>query len=112
KLFMVTDLNAPNKRVVTVDANNPEPANWQDLIAETEHVLSPATGAGYIFAEYMVDAIAQVKQYTYEGELVREVELPGVGSIGGFSGKKEDNVLYYTFTNYSTPGTIYAFNAD
>ena len=112
KLFLVTDLNAPNKRVVTVDASNPTPDNWQDLIAETDHVLSPATGGGYIFAEYMVDAIAQVKQYTYEGELVREVELPGVGSIGGFSGKKEDEVLYYTFTNYSTPGTIYAFAPD
>lgn len=112
KLFLVTDLNAPNKRVVTVDASNPQSDNWQDLIPETENVLSPATGAGYIFAEYMVDAIAQVKQYTYEGELVRDVELPGVGSIGGFSGKKDEEVLYYTFTNYSTPGTIYAFNAD
>ena len=112
KLFLVTDLNAPNKRVVTVDAGNPQSDNWQDLIPETENVLSPATGAGYIFAEYMVDAIAQVKQYTYDGELVRDVELPGVGSIGGFSGKKDEEVLYYTFTNYSTPGTIYAFDAD
>ncbi|CUA87408.1 prolyl oligopeptidase family serine peptidase [Pseudidiomarina woesei] len=112
KLFMVTDLDAPNKRVVTVDASNPQVENWQDLIPETENVLSPATGAGYIFAEYMVDAIAQVKQYTYDGELVRDVELPGVGSIGGFSGKKDEEVLYYTFTNYSTPGTIYAFDAD
>jgi prolyl oligopeptidase len=112
KLFLVTDLNAPNKRVVTVDAGNPQSDNWQDLIPETENVLSPATGAGYIFAEYMVDAIAQVKQYTYDGKLVRDVELPGVGSIGGFSGKKDEEVLYYTFTNYSTPGTIYAFNAD
>lgn len=112
KLFMVTDLDAPNKRVVTVDAANPQPENWQDLIAETENVLSPATGSGYIFAEYMVDAIAQVKQYTYEGELVRELELPGVGSIGGLGGKREDDVLYYTFTNYSTPGTIYAYDAD
>ena len=112
KLFLVTDLNAPNKRVVTVDAGNPQSDNWQDLIPETENVLSPATGAGYIFAEYMVDAIAQVKQYTYDGKLVRDVELPGVGSIGGFSGKKDEEVLYYTFTNYSTPGTIYAFDAD
>ena len=109
KLYLVTDLDAPNKRVVTVDASAPQVDNWQDFIAEREHVLSPATGAGYIFAEYMVDAIAKVEQYSYDGERIREVELPGVGSIGGFSGKRDAEVLYYTFTNYSTPGTIYAY---
>ncbi|RUO66302.1 prolyl oligopeptidase Serine peptidase. MEROPS family S09A [Pseudidiomarina planktonica] len=108
-LYLSTNLDAPNERVVSVDAGAPQVANWQDFIAETEHVLSPATGAGYIFAEYMVDAIAQIKQYNYEGELVRDVTLPGVGSIGGFSGKQEDEVIYYTFTNYNTPQTIYSF---
>nr|WP_246013939.1 prolyl oligopeptidase family serine peptidase [Pseudidiomarina gelatinasegens] len=112
KLYLVTDLDAPNKRVVTVDAKNPTAENWQDFIAETEHVLSPSTGAGYIFAEYMVDAIAKVEQYNYEGERVRNIELPGVGSVGGFSAKREADVVYYTFTNYNTPGTIYAFEPD
>lgn len=112
KLFLVTDLDAPNKRVVTVDASNPEPANWEDFIPETENVLSPSTGAGYIFAEYMVDAVAKVQQYDYDGSKVRDVQLPGVGSIGGFSGKAEDEVLYYTFTNYNTPQTIYSYAPD
>ena len=112
KLYLVTNLDAPNQRVVTVDASNPTPENWQDFIPETEKVLSVSTGAGYIFAEYMVDAVAQVKQYAYNGDMVREVNLPGVGSIGGFSGKKEAEELYYTFTNYSTPSTIYKFDPD
>ena len=112
KLYLVTNLDAPNQRVVTVDANNPAPENWEDFIPETENVLSVSTGAGYIFAEYMVDAVAQVKQYAYNGDMVREVQLPGVGSIGGFSGKKEADELYYTFTNYSTPSTIYKFDPD
>ena len=112
KLYLVTNLDAPNQRVVTVDASNPTPENWQDFIPETENVLSVSTGAGYIFAEYMVDAVAQVKQYGYNGDMVREVQLPGVGSIGGFSGKKEQEDLYYTFTNYSTPSTIYKFDPD
>ncbi|HAS21600.1 MAG TPA: S9 family peptidase, partial [Idiomarina loihiensis] len=86
--------------------------NWEDFIPETENVLSVSTGAGYIFAEYMVDAVAKVKQYAYNGDMVREVQLPGVGSIGGFSGKKEADELYYTFTNYSTPSTIYKFDPD
>ncbi len=112
KLYLVTNLDAPNQRVVTVDASNPAPENWEDFIPETENVLSVSTGAGYIFAEYMVDAVAQVKQYAYNGDMVREVQLPGVGSIGGFSGKKEADELYYTFTNYSTPSTIYKFDPD
>ena len=109
KLYLVTDLDAPNKRVVTVDASAPEPANWQDFIAETDNVLSVGTGAGYIFAEYMVDAIAKVEQYDYDGNKVRDVELPGVGSVSGFAGKEDAEELYYTFTNYNTPGTIYKY---
>ncbi|MFO7701417.1 MAG: prolyl oligopeptidase family serine peptidase [Psychroflexus maritimus] len=109
KLFMVTNLNAPNKRVVTVDAKNPTPDNWEDFIPETENVLSPSTGGGYFFASYMVDAITQVKQYDYQGELVRAIELPGVGTASGFGAKKEEDHLYYSFTNYTTPGSIYKY---
>lgn len=109
KLYLVTNLNAPNKKVVTVDAAAPQPANWVDLIPHTDNVLSASTGAGYIFAEYMVDAIAKVQQYDYSGKLLRDISLPGVGSVGGFSGKKADDTLYYTFTNYTTAQTIYSF---
>ncbi|MDT0648208.1 prolyl oligopeptidase family serine peptidase [Zunongwangia sp. F260] len=107
KLFLVTNLDAPNRKIVTVDAANPQPENWEDFIPETENVLSPSTAGGYFFAEYMEDAISKVKQYDYEGNLVRDVELPGIGSAGGFGAKKEEDVLYYSFTNYVTPGTIY-----
>ncbi|MGP9801733.1 prolyl oligopeptidase family serine peptidase [Rheinheimera sp. NSM] len=109
KLYLVTNLNAPNKKVVTVDAAKPQPEHWVDLIPHTDNVLSASTGAGYIFAEYMVDAIAKVQQYDYSGKLVRDISLPGVGSVGGFSGKKADDTLYYTFTNYTTAQTIYSF---
>ncbi len=110
KLFVVTDKDAPNSRIITVDAKSPQPENWVDFIAETENVLSPSTGSGYFFAHYMKDAISQVQQYDYSGKMMREIELPGVGTVGGFSGKKEDTTLYYTFTNYTTAGTIYAFD--
>ena len=110
KLFLVTDREAPNQRIVTVDAANPSPENWKDFIPETEHVLSPSRGGGYIFAEYMVDAISKVLQYDLQGNLAREVELPGAGSAGGFSGKMEDEELYFTFTNYHTPGSLFKFD--
>ncbi|MGB0981362.1 MAG: prolyl oligopeptidase family serine peptidase [Winogradskyella sp.] len=112
KLFLVTNLNAPNKKVVTVDASNPTSKNWVDFIPETEHVLSASTAGGYFFTEYMVDAVSKVKQYNYNGKLVREVKLPGVGSAGGFGAKKEDKELYYSFTNYVTPGSIYNYNIE
>ena len=108
KLFIETDLNAPNKRIVTVDFSNPAPANWVDFIPETTNVLSPSTGTGFIFANYMKDAVSVVQQYDYSGKMVREIKLPAVGTAGGFGGKKTDKILYYSFTNYTTPGTIYA----
>ena len=112
KLFLVTNLNAPNKKIVTVDVANPTPENWVDFIPETENVLSPSTGGGYFFTEYMVDAVSQVMQYDYDGKLVREIELPGVGSAGGFGAKKEKKELYYSFTNYVTPGSIYKYDIE
>lgn len=112
KLYIMTNLNAPNQKIVTVDASNPTPDNWKDFIPETENVLSPSTGGGYFFAEYMVDAVSKVLQYDYDGKLVREVELPGVGSASGFGAKKEEKELYYSFTNYVTPGSIYKYNIE
>lgn len=112
RLYLVTNLNAPNQKIVTVDAKNPDPKYWVDFIPETAHVLSPSTGGGYFFAEYMVDAISQVKQYDYEGNFVRDINLPGLGNAGGFGGKKEEKIDFYSFTNYKTPSSIYKFNVE
>ena len=109
KLYLVTNRNAPNKKVVTVDASSPGPENWKDLIEETKNVLRASTGGGYVFANYMENAVSLIKQYSYDGTLVREVVLPGVGSAGGFGAKKQDTSLYYSFTNYLTPGSIYSY---
>jgi prolyl oligopeptidase len=107
KLFIVTNLNAPNNKIVTVDAANPGIENWKDFIPETENVLQPSTGSGYFFANYLVDAISKVRQFDMNGKMVREISLPGIGSAYGFSSKKEDKEIYYLFTNYITPATIF-----
>ncbi len=112
KLYLSTNLNAPNQKVVSVDASNPSSDNWKDFIPETENVLSPSSGGGYFFAEYMVDAVSKVFQYDMDGKLIREIELPGVGSAGGFRGKMEEKEMYFSFTNYNTPGAMYKFDAD
>jgi len=110
KLFIVTNRNAPNRKIVTVDATDPAPAHWVDLIPETANVLSPSTGGGYLFAHYMKDAVSLVQQYDYNGKLIRDIPLPGIGTAGAPHGKAEEKTLYYAFTNYTTPGTIYAFD--
>jgi prolyl oligopeptidase len=112
KLYIMTNLGAPNQKIVTVDASNPSPEYWEDFIPETEHVLSPSTAGGYFFANYMVDAVSKVLQYDYNGQLVREVTLPGIGSASGFGAKKEEKELYYSFTNYVTPTSIYKYDIE
>lgn len=110
KLYLVTNLDAPNQKIVTVDAADPSPKNWKDFIPETVHVLSASSGGGYFFAEYMVDAVSKILQYDFEGNKIREVVLPGVGNAGGFGGKKDAVIDYFSFTNYNTPSSIYKFN--
>ena len=109
-LILVTDFNSPNKRIVKTNFSNPSQNNWKDLIPEKEFVLSPSVCGGYIFGEYMIDAISKVYQYTYDGKLVREINLPGIGSAGGFSGEKDQTELYFSFSNYYTPTTRFKFN--
>ncbi|MNF28038.1 Prolyl endopeptidase [compost metagenome] len=109
KLYIVTNLNAPNKRIVTVDVSNPSPENWKDFLPETENVLFPSVGAGFIFANYMKDAVSVVKQLDYKGKLIREIALPGIGTASGFAGKSKDREVYFSFTNYITPTTTYRF---
>jgi prolyl oligopeptidase len=107
RLFIYTNLNAPNGKIITVNAENPDVRNWKDFIPETENVLEPSICSGYIFANYFRDALSFVRQYDTSGKMVREVALPGPGTASGFSGKKEDRDVYYSFTNYITPPTIF-----
>jgi prolyl oligopeptidase len=112
ELFFVTNLGAPNKKIIKVNAKQPSPEHWQDFIAETEHVLTATVGGGYFFTEYMVDAISKIFQYSYQGKQIREINLPGVGSASSLEGKKKDSTLYFSFTNYKTPATIYSFDVN
>ena len=111
KLYIFTNLNAPNSKIVTVDAAKPQTSNWKDFISETENVLSPSTAGGKIFANYLKDATSLIMQYNPEGQLERTIQLPGIGSASGFSGKKTDKDIYYTFTSYVYPSTIFKYDA-
>lgn len=111
-LFIATDKDAPNMRLVKTTIANPAPETWEDVIPQTENVLGISSGGGYFFATYMIDAIDQVKQFDKTGKLIREITLPGKGNISGFGGKEKEKDLYYSFSNYITPATTYKFNVD
>ncbi|ELB2919677.1 S9 family peptidase [Vibrio parahaemolyticus] len=108
-LLLYTNLEAPNGKVVSY---NTQTEQWADVIAEQEQPLEISKGGGYLFATYMVDVLSKVKQFTYQGEWIRDVELPGEGTAYGLAGKKEETTLYYTFTNYVTPPTIFSFDVE
>ena len=112
KLYISTNLNAPNKKLIVVDANNPHVGNWLDCIPETQHVLSISKGGGYFFANYFVDANSKIMQYNYAGKLVREVEFSGKGNVSGFRGKEDQKEIFYNFSNYITPKSSFKYNVE
>lgn len=112
RLIIHTNLDAPNNRVVEVDAKNPGYENWKDLISETENVMSISTAGNNLFASYMVDVKSKVLQLDYSGGLIREVEMPAIGTARGFGAKKGDQELYYSFTSFTYPGTIFKYTIE
>jgi len=112
ELLILTNLNAPNNRLIRVDASAPQPENWIDVIPETENVLSVTTGGGYLFASRMVDVKSQVIQYDYSGNKIREIKLPAIGTTQDFSAKKDDKILFYTFKSFTYPSTIFKYNIE
>ena len=111
KILLHTNDDAPNYKVVLVDPKHPEKENWKIIIPEKEEALqSIGTGGGYLFASYLKDASTKVYQYTYDGKLVSEIKLPGIGTASGFGGEKKDKEFFYTFSSFSTPPSIYRYN--
>jgi prolyl oligopeptidase len=106
-----TDLDAPRERVIAIDITNPAKPNWQEIIPQFSETLK---GTGLLnnqfVASYLKDARTQIKIFNLDGSFVREVELPGVGSAGGFGGKRYDSETFYSFTGYTTPTTIYRYD--
>jgi prolyl oligopeptidase len=111
KLLLQTNDGAPNYKVVLIDPKKPGKENWKEIIPEQKEVLqSVSTGGGYLFASYLKDASSKVFQYTYDGKLVREIKLPGIGTAGGFGTEKKYNNFFYTYTSYNYPPTIFKYD--
>ena len=112
KFYLLTNVEAPNYKLVSVDLSNPSQSSWKEVIPETKNVLSASSGGGKLFADYLVDAKSVVKQYDMDGKLEREIDLPGIGTAYGFGGKDDDEEFYYGFTSFTYPTTIFKYNIE
>ncbi|WP_263368004.1 prolyl oligopeptidase family serine peptidase [Edaphobacter bradus] len=107
-LWMHTTKDAPNGRVVAVDLNHPDRANWKTVIAETKNSLDSVTMVNdTLIANYLADAQSMVELHTRDGRLLERLVLPAIGTAVGFVGKRTDNETFFQFTNFTTPPTIY-----
>ncbi|HKV42915.1 MAG TPA: prolyl oligopeptidase family serine peptidase [Blastocatellia bacterium] len=111
KLLIQTDENAPNSKVVLFDPKNPDHKNWKEIIPEKPDPLEGAgTAGGKLFATYLKDVASRAYVYSLTGKLENEVTLPDLGAAGGFGGLKDDKFVFYTFTSFTYPPTIYRYD--
>ena len=112
-ILVMTNYNAPKYKLVSINLENLSMENWKDVIPEKENVLeSCQIIGGKIIARYMKDAYSLAEMYKLDGEFVAKVQLPGIGTVSGFNGRKDENIAYYSFSSYTTPGIIYKFDVE
>lgn len=110
-LYIQTDYNAPKWRVIKMDPENPAESNWDVIVPESGDVLQSASiTGGKMFLSYLVDVTSRIRVHNLEGEFLYNVDLPALGSAGGFGGGKNDNVTFYSFTSFTYPPTIYKYD--
>ena len=109
--WFFTDLDAPRGRVIAIDTRKPQRENWKEIIPQAKETLRGVGAVNDMFiANYLEDAHTQIKIFDLNGKFVRDVELPGLGSAGGFGGRRDETETFYAFTSFSYPTTIYRYD--
>jgi len=110
RLLVLTNRNAPNGRIVSIDPQNPSPNFWKDVVPEDKNAIKEVSiGGGKIFVNYLNDASTLVKQFDYLGHLEHDVKFPELGTASGFKGKASAKIIYYQFTSFTQPTTVYKY---
>ena len=113
KMLVHTDIDAPKYRLVEIDLKNPQKENWKEIIPESENLLQGVnTGGGKLFANYLIKATDHIYQLEYDGSNKKEIKLPGVGSAGTPGGREEYKTLFYSFTSFLYPPTIFKYDVN
>ena len=109
--YFNTNLNAPRGRIIAINLNHPERSNWKEIIPQSDATLTGVSMVGNnFFANYLRDAKSEIKVFDVAGKFVRNVDLPGIGTAGGFGGKRTDNETFYSFAGFTTPTRIYRYD--
>lgn len=111
RLLVMTEVDAPNYRLVAVDPARPSRGDWKDLIPQRDYLLqSVSTGGGKLFADYLKDATTRIFQFNADGTGEKEIQLPDLGSAGGFGCKRNETFCFYSFSSFTDPGSIYKYD--
>lgn len=111
--LILTDKDAPKKRLVKIDLSAPAPSNWKTVIPESKDTLISVSRVGdRLFAQYLEDAHSKIVAHKLDGSIAFEVKLPAIGSADGFRGRAQDHETFFTFTNYATPTTIFRLDTE
>ncbi|MEZ6059279.1 MAG: prolyl oligopeptidase family serine peptidase [Planctomycetaceae bacterium] len=110
-LLFQTNRDAPLRRIIGIDLNHPEPGHWKEIVPESENTLTSANIVGdMIIGRYLKDARTQVRLYSMDGTVVRDVEFPGIGTASGFGGKRDHTETFYSFSSFATPPSTYRYD--
>ncbi|MCF8237151.1 MAG: prolyl oligopeptidase family serine peptidase [Saprospiraceae bacterium] len=113
RFLIHSNQDAPNYRLISVQPDKNTPEDWIDVIPQKDDLLvSVTTGGGKLFANYLKNATTRVFRYEPDGSQEQEIQMPGLGSAEGFAGKREDDVLFYTYTSFVDPGSIFRYNVE
>jgi len=108
-----TDYQAPKGRLIGIDIHQPQPENWQEIIPESNNTLEVVSVLNNQFIlNYLQDARSRLQIYSLTGEYIKDIKLPGIGSAGGFHGKRYDTETFYAYTSFTTPTRIYRYNLE
>ncbi|APD07176.1 prolyl oligopeptidase [Flavobacteriaceae bacterium UJ101] len=111
KFYLLTDYQAPNQRLVTFDFEKYEESDWKEVLPESKSLLeSVSFSGGKLFANYLENASTKIYQFDVNGQSKKEVQLPGIGTAGGFKGEDEDTSSFYYFTSFTYPTTIFEYD--
>ncbi|MFN3341858.1 MAG: prolyl oligopeptidase family serine peptidase [Flavobacteriales bacterium] len=111
--YVTTDIDAPTYRLVKIDPKNPAKENWKDIIPAGKDLLEGvSTGGGKLYAQFLKDVSTHVYQYDYSGKMEKEIEFPAPGTAGGFGCRKDEKEMFYTFTSFTYPTTVYRYDIE
>jgi len=110
-LYFKTDRNAPRKQIVAFDLDHPQRDPWRVVVPQRDEAMTSAAVVGNRFVlKYLKDATTQVRIHEWDGQFVREVEFPGIGTASGFGGRQSDQETFYSFSSFATPPSTYRYD--